>query len=225
MKSISIILAGDSDISRWPPSLYPQVQNAAVSVENIGQSGASLSDLLPQLQTFRAAHPTPPIDAKSKDGSINIFIACAGENDISSGRSIDGLLKIFHSFLDDLFSNSTQHQLQSDNHLIFIGPKFEPWLSDEMSSRKQYTKLSNTLHRTIRKHSGFGADRMVFIDCLTMFCTEDTSTIPGAVHGGRALPDDKYFHEDGLHLSDEGYKVWKQIIEGAIVEILAKEDR
>jgi lysophospholipase L1-like esterase len=65
---------------------------------------------------------------------------------------------------------------------------------------------------------------MVFVDCLAMFCTEETSDIPGAIHGGRAMPDIKYFHEDGLHLSEEGYTVWKRMMDGIINEILTKEE-
>jgi lysophospholipase L1-like esterase len=92
-----------------------------------------------------------------------------------------------------------------------------------MSSRKQYTKLSNSLQRTIRKHQGFTTSRMVFVDCLTMFCTSQTSNVPGAVHGGRAIPDEKYFDDDRLHLSEDGYRVWKKIVEEELSNFFAIE--
>jgi lysophospholipase L1-like esterase len=204
--TIRFVLLGDSDISRWSPELYPRSDNND-KVTNLGQSGAVLSELLLQLKKWRLEEQESPPDY------INIFIACAGENDISSGRSVDSILQTFRSFLDELFQNSQQQQNETKIHLIFLGPKFEPWLSADMSSRKQYTKLSNAFERTIRKHPGFATNRMVFIDCLTMFCTSETSSVPGAVHGGRAMPDETYFDEDGLHLSEAGYLVWKQIVE------------
>lgn len=223
MKTISIALIGDSDISRWPPSLYPEcsTRNVETSVVNIGQGGAVLSDLLPQLHTLREDYQNTQYTAACD--KVNIIIVCAGENDVGSGRSVDGLLDTFRSFLDELFPNTQPQPKHQDPkyYLLFIGPKFEPWLSEDMSSRKQYTKLSNALHRTIRKHPRFDSGRMIFIDCLTMFCTKETSNMPGAVHGGRAIPDEQYFDQDGLHLSEKGYQVWKHTAEEEIVKILA----
>ena len=45
-----------------------------------------------------------------------------------------------------------------------------------------------------------------------MFCTTESKDVPGALHGGRASPDRTYFDPDGLHLSVEGYKVWREIV-------------
>eukprot|EP00984_Skeletonema_dohrnii_P023173 scaffold12250_cov150-Skeletonema_dohrnii-CCMP3373.AAC.3 len=44
-----------------------------------------------------------------------------------------------------------------------------------------------------------------------MFCTAETKAVPGAVHGGRAVPDRSYFDSDELHLNNEGYNVWRAI--------------
>lgn len=226
-----IILIGDSDISRWPPSLYPQCRkicsdickDGEASVKKLGQSGAVLSDLIPQLRQWRAENP-----AMQADGSLSerfhVFVACAGENDIGSGRALDSLSETFRSFLDELFPHSQLEQHHNIHHnLIFLGPKFEPWLSTDMSSRKQYTKLSNSLQRTIRKHQGFTTSRIVFVNCLTMFCTSQTATVPGALHDGRAIPDEKYFDDDGLHLNEDGYRVWKNIVEEELNNIFAME--
>eukprot|EP00804_Cyclotella_cryptica_P003229 CCRYP_010487-RA/>CCRYP_010487-RA protein AED:0.21 eAED:-0.04 QI:0/-1/0/1/-1/1/1/0/100 len=92
-----------------------------------------------------------------------------------------------------------------------------------MSARKQYTKLSNALQRTIRKHVGCTTHQMVFVDSLTLFCTRETSHVPGAVHAGRAIPDEKYFDCDGLHLSEDGYRIWKKTIEEELSNISATE--
>ena len=203
--SVSVVLIGDSDISRWPPSLYP-----SSVVSNLGQSGATLSDLLPQLHQW--LKDMPKNDTASSRDKIHIFVACAGENDIGSGRSVDGILETFRAFIDGLPDLSS--------YLLFLGPKFEPWLSEDFSSRKQYTKLSNALQRTIRKHPRFSTNQIIFVDCLTMFCTKETSDVPGAVHGGKALPDKQFFNPDGLHLSEEGYGIWKHIILDKIDKIL-----
>ena len=58
----------------------------------------------------------------------------------------------------------------------------------------------------------FHHQKLKFIDCLTLFCGE-TKDVPGALYGGKAVADDKYFKDDGLHLNDEGYKLWKDLLE------------
>jgi lysophospholipase L1-like esterase len=231
---ITVVLVGDSDISRWPPSLYPEgskIKSGDVEIEitvvNLGQSGAVLSDLLPQVNQWRTEQQSIQTGCNSPN-RINIFIACAGENDVGSGRSVDGLLETFRTFLDELFPRHSQSGPnqgdESKSYLLFLGSKFEPWLSEDMSSRKQYTQLAKALHRTIRKHPGFGTNRIMFVDCLTMFCTKESCNVPGAIYGGRALPDKEYFDVDGLHLSEKGYQFWKQITEEEISKMLAMID-
>lgn len=229
MKNLSIVLVGDSDISRWPPSLYPKYckinNNVKFDVVNLGQSGGVLSDLLPQLHQWQTEQRTRT-GIKSSE-NIHIFVACAGENDLGSGRSVDGLLNTFRSFLDELFPDSQlqqKHVEETKNFLLFLGPKFEPWLSEDSSSRKQYAKLSNALQRTIRKHSAFHTHRMTYIDSITTFCTKETSQVPGAIHGGRAIPDVQFFDRDGLHLNEKGYQIWNHMIEEELCKIMDREE-
>jgi lysophospholipase L1-like esterase len=216
---VRIVFLGDSDISRWPPSLYPTIKEAGgedcvIRCVNIAQGGAVISDMQTQLKTWR--------DGDDEDETNTLFVACAGENDVSSGQSIDKIQKAFTSFLEELFrpnSSSKQMHQQSQN-LIFLGPKFEPWLTEDYASRKQYTKLSSALERTIRKNQEPYSQNIVYVDCLTKFCTAESKGVPGAVLGGRAMPDRTYFDSDELHLSDEGYKVWREIITEKIQRIL-----
>lgn len=168
-----------------------------------------MADLLQQFNTWK-------LDGSSKE-KVNanasvVFICCAGENDIGS-RSIDQILDTFRTFLDAVFQPNQQ---PTSSILIFLGPKFEPWLIDDNTSRKQYTKLNNGLQRAIRKHH---SAKIVYIDCLTLFCTDDTKIVPGAVTS-KALPDSRYFDNDRLHLNDTGYGVWKQIVEEKIQKYL-----
>lgn len=289
--SIHIVLMGDSDISRWPPSLYPTIPPAdtklsttpainanqqhlqnnhdkgqanlhtepSLTIQNIGVGGAEMACLRNQLRQWTEENndiqSTRHRQHDYLSNETKIFVACAGENDIGSGRSLDQILETFRSFLDEMHclfsplahsttgndgidinfkrnnannddgstsSHKNNHSNNNKFHLIFIGPKLEPWLSQDFSSRKKYAKLSNGLQRCMRKHSGHNSNsgKMTFIDCLTLFCTEDTANVPGAVHGGRAMPDPVYFDGDGLHLSEVGYAVWKKMIEKEISELL-----
>ena len=212
-----IVFLGDSDISRWSESLYPSIKDSSgkecdIRCVNIAKGGASISDMHSQLKDWRGCD-------EREDESNTLFVACAGENDVSSGQPIDRIQMSFTSFLEDLFGSKPMHQ-QKSKHFIFFGPKFEPWLTEDYASRKQYTKLSNALQRTIRKSQESFKENIVYVDCLTMFCTNETKDIPGAVHGGRALPNHTYFDSDELHLSEKGYKIWRDILKEEIERIL-----
>eukprot|EP00543_Licmophora_paradoxa_P014920 CAMPEP_0202467924 /NCGR_PEP_ID=MMETSP1360-20130828/73677_1 /ASSEMBLY_ACC=CAM_ASM_000848 /TAXON_ID=515479 /ORGANISM="Licmophora paradoxa, Strain CCMP2313" /LENGTH=57 /DNA_ID=CAMNT_0049092645 /DNA_START=160 /DNA_END=333 /DNA_ORIENTATION=- len=52
-----------------------------------------------------------------------------------------------------------------------------------------------------------------------MFCG-DSANVPGAVLGGRAIPESKYFSDDLLHLSKEGYTIWKGIVEEKVIQLV-----
>ena len=57
-----------------------------------------------------------------------------------------------------------------------------------------------------------------------MFCGE-TATLPGAVMGGRAQADPKFFRNDGLHLNEEGYRIWKQIVEQELEKVMSTDSQ
>mmetsp|Transcript_27793 Transcript_27793/g.52377 ORF Transcript_27793/g.52377 Transcript_27793/m.52377 type:complete len:233 (-) Transcript_27793:1430-2128(-) len=218
--SWNIILFGDSDISRWPPSVYPSSFKIGPKASNYGESGAELTDVLHQTVQWKLQieDGTNNIDNDNETAN-NLFVCCAGENDIGSGRSLDLILETFRAVLDALFpaDNDSKQQLPSNkSKMIFFGPKFEPWLADDNTSRKQYTKLNNGFQRIIRKHQL--SNQIKYIDCLTLFCTKDSATLPGAIYGGKAMADNKYFDADGLHLNDKGYGVWRQMVEETFVD-------
>ena len=232
MASVRVVFLGDSDISRWPPSHYPtSVGNnnaaaaavTAITCVNLAKGGAVMSDLLTQLKEWREDDNNNSV-LQSNNNTL-IFVACAGENDVSSGQSIDKIQHSFTSFIEELFrvNHATDEPSNINNkHLIFFGPKFEPWLTNDHTSRKQYNKLSTALQRTIRKSSvsSSHSKNIVYVDCLTMFCTSATKAVPGAVHGGRAIPDRRYFDSDELHLNDLGYDIWKEILDEKIQSII-----
>ena len=173
--AMMLLLLGDSDISRWPADMLPAWPKGEVEVQ--GYSGATLEQV---------------VDKFPEKAEIVIF--CAGENDVGSGIEIQKSLDAIDRLLNKTF-----------HHLIFLGPKFEPWQNDDLASRKQYTKLSKGLRRRCE-----GKSNVTFVDCLAMFCG-DTANLP-AILGGKAKADAKFFNKDQLHLSHEGYRKWKQVV-------------
>lgn len=174
---MKLLLLGDSDIDYWPTSLFPDWPNG--TVERKGYSGATLQEVVDHF-------------TDTADGMM--LVVCAGENDDDLEESL--------AAMDNLLEKTT-----TCHHLIFLGPKLEPWLNDDVSSRKQYIKLSKGLRRRCEKKE----TTVTFIDCLTMFC--ENVNVPGALLGGKAKADPKFFSSDQLHLNDDGYRVWKKIVE------------
>ena len=230
--TVRVVFLGDSDISRWPPSHYPTSvvnNNAAaatttITCVNLAKGGAVMLDLLTQLKDWREDDTNNSV---LQSISTLIFVACAGENDVSSGQSIDKIQHSFTRFIEELFrvnyATGEPNENINNKHLIFFGPKFEPWLTNDHTSRKQYNKLSTALQRAIRKSSvvsSSDSQNIVYVDCLTMFCTSESKDVPGAVHGGRAIPDRRYFDSDELHLNDLGYDIWKEILGQKIQSII-----
>jgi len=62
-----------------------------------------------------------------------------------------------------------------------------------------------------------------YVDCLTMFCGA-TKMLPGALFGGKAKPQRHFFHRDELHLSNEGYLIWQEVLNHLIQEILYRRE-
>ena len=213
----SIALVGDSDISRWPPELFPSLPSDNCSVVRNGQSGAVLDEAIGLVsETVRDIAATET-EAREKNGpraSQIIIVLCAGENDIGQGYSIDKIIRSFERVVDKCF------EFDGMIKVIYLGPKIEPWLTNDPLSRKQYVKLSKSLQRATERHNR--KVDLYYVDCLLMFCGE-SANVPGAVTA-KAKAEERYFHNDGLHLSDEGYSIWKEAIEGEIKKILLVTD-
>ncbi|KAL7456783.1 hypothetical protein ACHAWC_008252 [Mediolabrus comicus] len=173
--TVRVVFLGDSDISRWPPSHYPTSSvvnnNAAaattITCVNLAKGGAVMSDLLTQLKDWREDGNNISVEPNN---NTLIFVACAGENDVSSGQSIDKIQHSFTSFLEELFrvgrSATDELNINNNKHLIFFGPKLEPWLTNDHTSRKQYNKLSTALQRAIRKSSVVSSRCIVKTLCI-----------------------------------------------------------
>lgn len=205
-----VTLIGDSDIDRWPTDLLPSVLGSKVSVR--GQSGATLAEVLPLMKEELQTTSTP---------QCHIIVFCAGENDIAQSIRLDETLTGFRRLLELVFPPEEAASAHtSSRHLIVLGPKFEPWLEYDAACRKQYFKMSNAMERTCNKYETKAPNHTItYLDCLTMFCGE-SGQLPGAVLGGKAIPEKTLFDYDQLHLSREGYKIWKGVTEGHIAALL-----
>ena len=205
----SIALVGDSDIERWPVDLVPSCtasigEEEPIPVRIRGQSGATLEEVLPLMKSELEKA------ALAKTQSLTV-VFCAGENDISQSIRLDETLISFRKLLQMLHNC----EAISRKHLIALGPKLEPWLEYDADCRKQYFKLSNAMERACKKHPCEDNYKITYVDCLTMFCGESAKQ-PGAVFGGKAIPEKRYFDHDMLHLSREGYQIWKAVTEQCI---------
>lgn len=236
---LKIVLVGDSDIARWPEHLLPfsdtsggdaggigapasnHSQNVTHSVS--GHSGATLTDIIEpfqaeleriyQSETILRKHNSE--ENPSRSISSIILIVCAGENDIGRGIPLSDSVGSFEALLQTTFQNN--YQATSDGvrvHLIFLGPKLEPWLAEDRDSRKAYIRMSRCLERICQSSN----KPITYVDCLTMFCGE-SANLPGALYGERAVPMAHYFDADQLHLSNDGYELWKNTVENVIRSI------
>lgn len=185
-------------MSRWPSDVFPKG-----TIRNTGQSGAILSDVKRIIGTKEfqsvAEETVEPC----------CFVVCAGENDIGSGVCTQTSEMEMKLILETLLLLHPQHRV------IVLGPKFEPWLANDKAARKTYLELSMMQERCCADYP-----RAHFVDGLTLFCSEDSASIPGARFAGRAQPETDYFDVDGLHLSRKGYVVWKEIVDDIVSRTL-----
>ena len=95
-QEIALIFLGDSDISRWPEHLYPSLSTTQslphrhITSTNFhhAKSGAIMQNLSKQIKKS-----SRELSGKYFDAAI--FIACAGENDVSSDIPIDTIMSSF----------------------------------------------------------------------------------------------------------------------------------
>lgn len=241
MNPYLIGLVGDSDIARWPVSLRPNLsfdrtgthhdaETFTASILVSGHAGITLQEILCHVKDTI----TKLLQNASSDATTNhrFVVVCGGENDIGGGVPLSTSKLAFQALLDlfhprNLKLSKRQHDATFGPppvvHCIFLGPKLEPWLSNDAAARKAYIQMSTTfeqlchLQRKKDVSDGVNVEYIHYVDCLTMFCGSCTTNHPpGALHSGIAMPATIYFHSDQLHLSDAAYAIWKSKIEDEI---------
>ncbi|MEZ6127335.1 MAG: GDSL-type esterase/lipase family protein [Planctomycetaceae bacterium] len=118
-----------------------------------------------------------------------MIVMYAGDNDIAKGKTAEIVHRDFNAF-----AARVKTELAPGTKLAFIAikPSAKRWnLSPEMAK-------ANAL---IAKDCA-ADDQLLFIDVWTPMLT------------GEGPPPDKWFVKDGLHLSDEGYRLWTDIVRG-----------
>lgn len=173
MESTALVFVGDSDIARWPHSLLPSVSNDKYHEYHYAYCGALLKDLGDQVKKSISE-----ISESCISYNEIIFIGCAGENDLCYCE-VDDIVHSFCNFVDSIFGSCV---------ITGSKQKLEPWLNyDDVSNRKSYFQLSERIKQLCNKE-----DRSIhFIDCLTMFCSDDTKN--KSVIGGAARAHELYF--------------------------------
>lgn len=230
---LQIVLVGDSDISRWPEALLPTAFSSngdhAPQISISGHGGSTLKQVVPYVRDSLTKIQDERRKARvlgRHSQETTVLVVCAGENDIGSGIPLFKSEESLKALLGIIFGVSKSSSSEDSMYLIFLGPKFEPWLTDDLDARKSYVQMSRSFERLCSDFGNSDAflrlhrnQSIVFVDCLTMFCGESAKQ-PGALLGGKAIPEKRYFNDDQLHLSDEGYALWKSILEEKILEIL-----
>ena len=217
--SYNVSFIGDSDIARWPQSLLPVFpHNDKLKINLLGQDGATFTDTIRMIKNF-IQNPS-----KSNVSKGFIVIACVGENDLVNGQSIDKILSSFDEFIKLILhwsslssiSDALQECRKFPTCICFLGPKLEPWHKNDPFHRKKFANLSRKMKGQIQMYDAmYPNENIIFVDCLTMFCGK-SAKLPGAIFGGKAIAESKYFQNDEVHLNELGYTVWKNHIESEI---------
>jgi lysophospholipase L1-like esterase len=233
------VLAASSALPSSSSSLTTIPHQSSPQLLVSGHSGATLAEIIPHVRAIMSEWKRDSDGTNNKvmttsSSSNLIIVACAGENDIGNGIPLSQSVSALTEFLDVVFDcqngTNTNDRNSKNPFVIFLGPKFEPWLEQDSDSKRQYSAMSRAFERCCREYkkgdSGHQQQQqqqqVYYVDCLTMFCGE-TAHIPGAVLGGRATADDNFFASDQLHLSYEGYSVWKEVVEHVIEESILRQ--
>lgn len=109
-----------------------------------------------------------------------------GDNDINAGKSAKGIMASTKRIVKRIRKDLPQ------THIIFISPK--PSLS-RAHLKDKYEQLNRRLKKFTRKK-----EYLHFADVWTPMMGPD----------GNVMPD--IFIDDGLHLNEKGYQIWKKVI-------------
>ena len=116
-----------------------------------------------------------------------IVVMYAGDNDIARGKSDERVAADFRTFVDKV------HTALPDTKVIYVSikPSIARW------------KYAETMHSANDRVSGLCErdDLLEFVDIWTPMLNE-----------ANGPPRQKWFVEDGLHLSDEGYQLWASLV-------------
>mmetsp|Transcript_21705 Transcript_21705/g.45214 ORF Transcript_21705/g.45214 Transcript_21705/m.45214 type:complete len:221 (-) Transcript_21705:11-673(-) len=204
---------GDSDIAKWP---FPQ---PSFSVTKEGWTSFQIQHELKRSVEWETEMATD---------EPFIVVCCWGENDLSTCPTDTAVVKLAARNVSESVSYLGDRMGGGFRGLLFIGPKLEPWmfadpLNVDMDSIVSYVRLSLELKSVL------GAIPLAtFVDALAMFTDQAGKTseeIRDEVQRLRLAStvtsedsfsfkvDDRFFLSDQLHLSEDGYDIWNDIVE------------
>lgn len=114
--------------------------------------------------------------------NVEAIVIYAGENDLGEGRHPEEVVL----FLQNLFAKIRKKYGNISCSYISIKPSFS---REHLSESIRYTNknIEKIMREDVNLH---------FVNVYDLMLNEDGS------------PNPKYYHEDGLHLSPAGYKLW-----------------
>jgi lysophospholipase L1-like esterase len=122
-----------------------------------------------------------------------------GDNDIAKGKSPERVAEDFRAFA------AFVHEELPDAQILYLSIKYSPSRA-KMTLRQ---KAANAL--------------------VEAYCEEDPQCryldVASTLLGPDGKPEAKYFVKDMLHLSDEGYVKWANVVGPAIKAALVRADR
>ena len=193
IERLPIIFIGDSDITHWSTLTSPKASVPAASSckqkgtqkgnsESSEESSEELSsgcvvhatsgftsiDVLNSIQTLEALPSTHAVIVCGENDLSTMNSGSGGSSDIPYIQSIAStILDIINTLLD---SNTQSHI--SISHILFFGPKLEPWLSNDVPSMLSYCNLHNQISYSLKSL----APKVTYIDNLKRFAKTDLSS-------------------------------------------------
>ncbi len=116
----------------------------------------------------------------------SLMVLYAGENDVTYGTPITQVVDKYKKIAEKFLQETT------DSKILFLSLK-------PSSSRWEHWPGKIEVNQAIEQYNQ-GDERLFFIDVSTPLLNSENR------------PDDLFFVEDLLHLSDEGYRVWNKIV-------------
>ena len=115
-----------------------------------------------------------------------LVVVYAGDNDIAAGKTPDVVLADFNAFVETIHGELPETEIA----FVAIKPSLARWQLVEPM------REANALVKAVTEKD----DRLHFIDIDTPMIGED------------GKPREALFIRDGLHLSEEGYALWNEIV-------------
>jgi lysophospholipase L1-like esterase len=221
---MKVFLVGDSDIANWKSLNLP--------LGTLTKSGWTSFQVLKAIKSREADSAVV-----GEGGAEEDFVICAtwGENDVcNSGDMVNVKIAANNTSeaIKQLVAKCDKGHLKG---VLFFGPKLEPWMfSDPLNvdtdAIMSYVRLSLELKSLFQECKELG---VTFVDALSMFTdnpgrsTEEIMTevqelrVASKIVSADSFSfrvEEAFFCTDQLHLSEDGYSLWNDIVEAFIEE-------